>query len=119
MHECSEGSCSSKSSQNGCGCQNKQCGCSCHSQKCGCGCGKGEGQKEKFEYFLELADCAWKEVLKDELKKQIQANQKNRMPALAKIIAEANSARWKRKMEKRESCSEFKDKLCNFFSQEK
>jgi hypothetical protein len=69
------------------------------------------------EYFLQIADEAWEEVLKDEIKKQILATQKERMSKLAKIVSEGNNRRWKHKMEKKQGCAEFHEELSSFFSQ--
>lgn len=66
--------------------------------------------------FLDLADEAWMEVLKDKIKEHILANDR-RINELAGIIAEANHERWKKKMED-ENCNEtYKEKLHNFFHQ--
>jgi len=73
----------------------------------------------KEEFFLEVADCAWTEVLKDEIKKHILATEGERMKELAKIVAEANGKRWQNKMESKKHCSGFKEKLCQFFSKHK
>ena len=71
------------------------------------------------QYFLALADEAWEEVLKDQIKEHILATQKDRMKKLAKLVAEGNNARWRHKMEKKKGCMEFKEQLCDFFSQGK
>lgn len=72
-----------------------------------------------MEYFLDIADSAWGEVLKDEVKKYILSTQKDRMTELAKIVAEGNNQRWRHKMEKKQGCADFKEKLHHFFSQSK
>lgn len=68
-------------------------------------------------YFLEIADMAWEEVLKDQIKEYILSTQKKRMQELAKIVAEGNNQRWRSKMAKKHSCHEFSEKLHHFFSQ--
>lgn len=70
-------------------------------------------------YFLELADTAWEEVLKDKMKDYILETQEKRMEELAKIVAEGNNQKWKDKMHKKHSGGEFKEKLIRFFSQSK
>ena len=79
-----------------------------------------EGNHDGFaKFLLEVADEAWTEVLKDQIKEHILSTQKDRMKELAKIVSEGNSQRWKNKMEKKSGCAEFKEKLCNFFGQHK
>jgi hypothetical protein len=63
-----------------------------------------------------VADEAWTEVLKDEIKKHILATQKDRMSKLAKIVSEGNNKRWKHKMEKEQCCEEFHQQIAAFFS---
>ena len=112
MKEC----CSEKSC---CPCESKHgefgagsCPCSCHA--------KQEGScPDMTEYFLELADDAWAEVLKDEIKTYIVKTQGPRMKELAKIVAEGNNAKWKGKMKNKKECAEFKDELRAFFGKSK
>lgn len=94
--------------------------CSC-SHECGCGCQEGnchDSCEEKgcdaAHQFLELADEAWMEVLKEKIKDHIRANAKN-MDELAKIISEANCDKWKAKMEKKQRCSCYEGKLQEYF----
>lgn len=68
------------------------------------------------DYFIEVADCAWGEVLKDKIKEHILATQNERMTELAKIVSEGNNQRWRAKMEKKKGCADFQEKLCSFFS---
>ena len=112
MQNCSHGncSCSCHSAQNSC--------CSCQTKNAQCHHGE-EHQEMMGTYFLEVADTAWGEVLKDEIKKYILSTQKDRMADLAKIGAEANNHRWKNKMEKKQSCADFGEKLYSFFSKSK
>ena len=100
---------------------NEKCCCSCHSshskQEQSC---HGEDPHDAFsKSLLEAADCAWMEVLKDKIKEHILATQNDRMKELAKIASEGNSQRWKHKMEKKQGCMDFKEKLCRFFGQSK
>ena len=97
MDECCKDHCSTKNE-------------SCHEQEC---------DVSETEFFLEVADCAWTEVLKDEIKKYILATQGDRMKELAKIVAEGNNQVWKSKMDKKKNCKEFEERLCQFFSQHK
>lgn len=112
-----------------CGCQSKGCSCSCHKSQCGCqtSCGGGscgnECQSESChpgcnyaQKFLELADHAWMEVLKEKIKENIQANSKN-MDELARLISEANHEKWQKKMEDKKCCGSFEERLGEFFNQ--
>jgi len=58
-------------------------------------------QEMKANYFLELADEAWEEILKDKIKEYILKTQNERMDNLAKVVAEGNAKRWKNRMEEK------------------
>jgi predicted metal-dependent hydrolase len=111
--------CCSKEKNCGCGCgcysQCNQSCCPCHTKQTDC----SHSEEEKASYFLEVADEAWQEVLKDKIKEHILKTQNDRMDKLAKIVAEANNRRWKNKMEKKQGCMEFQESLCELFSQTK
>jgi hypothetical protein len=98
----------------------KCCCCSCHSKHDEC-CYDQDHQKatNKANYFLEVANEAWEEVLKDKIKEHILNTQNDRMTKLAKIVAEGNTQHWKNKMEKKQGCANFLEELCQFFSQSK
>lgn len=51
--------------------------------------------------FVELADEAWTEVLKEKIKEHIRKESTN-MDKFAKLVAEANYERWRKKIEDRE-----------------
>lgn len=95
-------------------CKNDCCECECE-----CCSNKQDECESKAEFLLEVADCAWTEVLKEKIKEQILATEGERMKELAKIVAETNSKRWKNKMDSKKICKEFDEQLCNFFSQHK
>lgn len=113
-------------SSGGCGCQS--CSCSCHKKEMGygghsCGCGsKGcgcqglckQGSCDYAAKFLELADQAWMEVLKEKIKEHIKSNAKN-MDELARLISEANHERWQKKMENKQCTGGYEEKLREFF----
>lgn len=98
--------------QETCGCG---CGCKCssghhehHSHgSCGCNC---------LDNFLELADEAWKEVLKEKIKAKIVAKKGEHLEKLAELIATANGEKWKHKIADKIKGNEFKDNLKEFFS---
>lgn len=120
MSHCHDHSCCSSG-----GCQSKGCSCSCHkscgshsscceSKGCGCGCQCKQGSCDYAAKFLELADQAWIEVLKEKIKEHIQSNAKN-MDELARLISEANHERWQKKMENKQCTGGFEEKLRDFF----
>jgi len=95
----------------------------CESEKCECvpghkGC-RDEGSCNKSHFFMQVADCAWMEVLKDLIKEHIKATDKDRMTELAKLISEGNRECWRSKMGKKHACKDFEEKLCHFFSKSK
>lgn len=115
------------SSSGGCGCQSKGCSCSCHKMEmsggcqssCGCGskgcsCQSKQGTCDYAAKFLELADQAWMEVLKEKIKEDIKSNAKH-MDQLAHLISEANHERWQKKMENKQCTGGFEEKLKEFF----
>jgi hypothetical protein len=99
----------------------KKCCCPCHKheevceESCEASCPDEEKHEGYMEYFLEAADCAWMEVLKDKMKEHILSTQGDRLAELAKIVSEGNSQRWKFKMEKKHACKDFAERLCQFF----
>ena len=103
----------------GCGCHSSQGNSSCGSQKsCSCeSCRSKQGDCNFASKFLEIADCAWMEVLKEKIKEHIKANAKN-LDELAGLIAQTNHEKWKKKMENNKCCETFEEKLNNFFGQE-
>jgi hypothetical protein len=103
-------------------CSEQKCCCPCHSQQEECHSHHhchSEAEEKAGDYFLDLADRAWGEVLKEKIKEHILATQNDRMAELAKIVAEGNNQRWKNKMEKKRGCAEMQEKLCHFFSHSK
>lgn len=115
-----------------CHCQNNSCSqshcCgSSHHMNCSCPCHQSasqfnhchgeEGHQSPCNYpekFLELADQAWMEVLKEKIKENIRANGKN-LDELAKLIAEANHEKWIKKMENKQSANHYQEQLREFF----
>lgn len=66
--------------------------------------------------LLEMADEAWMEVLYDKVKEHVIKSHSAHLDQLAKIVADANSARWKEKMALQKNCHDFKDKIDQFFN---
>lgn len=92
---------------------------------CGCGCGEHHASAESYEQkgscccaekFLEIADEAWKEVLKEKIKTKILEKKGDHMDQLADLIATINGEKWKHKISARLKSDEYKEKLKEFFS---
>lgn len=100
-----------------CQCEHGSHESACHEHE-GCGhhsCGSEKKECDWAHQFLELADEAWMEVLKEKIKEHIRSDAKH-LDELAKIISEANNEKWRGKMEKKQRCSCYEEKLRNFFS---
>ncbi len=94
---CSQGCSSKKQGGNCCGCQN--CKCSCH-------------QNGKYaDELLQLADDAWMELLKEQIKEEIRTNGGDQINQLAKLVSTANHARWKDKMQSKKDHENFECQL--------
>lgn len=76
-------------------------------------------KEEHLKFLLDVADCAWKEALKEKIKEHILDKKGKEMAELAKIISEANNERWKHKMQKKKGIKEFKENLAHFFEKKK
>jgi hypothetical protein len=102
------------------GCAQEKCHCPCHFEHEE---SHQEGQEYsdemKANYFLELADEAWEEVLKEKIKEYILKTQNDQMGRLAKIIAEGNHQRWRNRMESKQGSKHFMEEICKFFSDSK
>ena len=62
-----------------------------------------------------MADEAWMELLKEKIKKNIEAKTGKHLDKLADIISKANHDRWNEKMSISKTKEDFKDKLSDFF----
>lgn len=108
----------------------EQCGCGNNmhehygEKKCSCGCGEyyhhhgqhDEGGCHCAEKFLEIADEAWKEVLKEKIKTKIVAHKGEHLDKLAEMVAMANGEKWKHMISAKMKCNEFKESLKEFFT---
>ncbi|MBI2786321.1 MAG: hypothetical protein HYX60_08485 [Legionella longbeachae] len=102
------------------GCAQENCSCPCHFQHENCHHGiHDHGEEISANYFLELADEAWEDVLKEKIKEYILETQNAHMVKLAKIVAEGNHQRWKNRMEKNQGSKDFMEEICKYFSQSK
>ncbi len=101
-------------------CHQKSC-CSheheqaCCSEKSGCHPKHDCTHENYTEKLLELADEAWREILKEKIKQQIMTAQGAHIEQLAKLIAESNQSKWKHKMAAKKSCCDLKEKMHDFF----
>jgi hypothetical protein len=59
------------------------------------------------------------ELLKDKIKEHIMSTSGKHLEQLAKIVSDANHARWKYKMQEMGNHEEFESKLCAHLHQEK
>lgn len=94
--------------------------CCCSSHKCCCHlkseCKEGECSDENFsKKLLQLADEAWMEVLKEKIKEQIKTSSNKNLDELAKLVSEANEMRWRNKMNSKNACHSFTEKIAKFF----
>lgn len=110
MHKCHHEGCCSTDKES---CSQHECPCCCHKQQ------SHEHTCNWTEKFLELADDAWMEVLKEKIKKHIESTSGQNLDQLTKLISEANQARWHSKMASKKGCDDFKHRLAEFFSQKK
>lgn len=63
------------------------------------------------EKLLCLADEAWKEVVKDKIKQEIEKTAGAKLDALAKLVAETNHKKWTHLIEGKQKCDQFKDQV--------
>lgn len=106
-HDCSQGSCCSQdhhqSVKSGCG-----CGCGCHNCNC---CGQQQQHGKYADELLHLADEAWMCLLKEKIKEEIRLNAGEQLTQLAKLVSQANHARWKDKMQGKKDYEDFECQL--------
>jgi len=100
MGECNDGKCGESQ---GCGCGQQSCNCgaqSSASQDCGCGqqncnCSQGCGTQacgqeyDKFMWMLHLAKKAKKELIKEKIKKKLDAEHGKKFDEIASLLVEA------------------------------
>jgi len=63
------------------------------------------------EKLLCLADEAWKEVLKEKIKQEIEKASGPKLTELAKLVTEANHKRWSHLIEGKQKCDEYKQQV--------
>jgi ABC-type Zn2+ transport system substrate-binding protein/surface adhesin len=74
-----------------------------------------ESHHDHFQLFAKhllcLADEAWEDVLIEKIKQEILKNSGDHLSELAKLIASANSERWRTKMSAGANCENFMTQL--------
>jgi hypothetical protein len=102
----------------------EHCGCggySSHENYCKCGehckCGdkSDHGECDWSEKLLRMADQAWKEVLIDKIKAEIEKNESEQLQKLAEIVANANGEKWQHKMAAKMKCEDYRETVKDFF----
>ncbi len=63
------------------------------------------------EKLLCLADEAWRELLKDKIKQEIQKAAGPKLDSLAKLVAETNHRRWTHQIQGKIKCDEYKQQV--------
>jgi hypothetical protein len=63
------------------------------------------------ENLLSLADEAWKELLKDKIKQEIEKSTGAKLSTIAKLVSEGNHRRWTHLLEGKQKCEEFTEQL--------
>ena len=107
-HECQSDSCCGEDQ-----CHNDE---RCSDQACRCNCHK----KHKYcHQLLELADDAWMEVLKEEIKKEIVKNSGAHLKKMAELVTKTNHKRWTEKIEEKHNIEVFEEELRNLMFHKK
>lgn len=63
------------------------------------------------EKLLCLADEAWKEVLKEKIKVEIEKSSGEKLTKLAKVVAEANGRKWQFMIQGKKACDDYKHQV--------
>jgi hypothetical protein len=63
------------------------------------------------ERLLALADEAWMELLKEKMKAEIEKTNGAHMSEVAKLVVEANCAKWGNMIQAKMKCNEYKESL--------
>ena len=76
---------------------------------------KEEEDCDMPEKLLCLADEAWKELLKEKITEEIRATSGEKINKLAKVIVQANKAKWENKIAAKKHCHEYQENLKQVF----
>lgn len=87
-------------------------------QHCSTGSSHGKEQEcNMHEKLLCLADEAWKEVLKEKIKQEIEKSSGAKLSSLAKVVAEANGRKWAFMIQGKKACDDFKTQVRTLLSE--
>ena len=115
-HECHHGSCSHKNHSHS---HSETC-CSC-SEECSCCC-ECECHHHSHKYsdqLLALADEAWMELIKDQMKEEIKKHSGKHIAQMAQLVAKSNHARWTHKLNEKKNHQMYEDELNNLIFRQK
>lgn len=94
--------------QTQCGCETAEAPAS-HLDECCC---------DMPEKLLQLADEAWREVLKEKIKKEIADTCGESLDEIAKLVTETNCAKWQHMIAGKVHCEEYKANLKKIMTSE-
>ena len=97
-------------------CENEKCGCSSE-ENCQCS-GEGSccgGNYDKTDMFMYLAHSAKMELIKDKMKKKLEATQGKKLDKIADLFVDAMMEKWKDKAELSRKKEELMAKLESIF----
>ena len=102
---------------NECSSEKEQCHEGSAQANCSTGTHKGGEQEcNMHEKLLCLADEAWKEVLKEKIKQEIEKSSGAKLSALAKLVAETNGRKWAFMIQAKKGCEEYKTQVRSLLS---
>ncbi|MFQ5645871.1 MAG: hypothetical protein ACE5GM_02990 [bacterium] len=81
---------------------------------CTCGCAPKPASDECCNMpgkLLSLADQAWEELLKEKMKAEIQKSRGEKMDKIARLVVEADLAKWGHMITGKAKCEEYKQSL--------
>lgn len=99
-------------------CSGGKCSCPCHQGQSCCGHDHAHHHEDECGFskkLIELADEAWMCLLKEKIKAQIASTSGANLDKLAKIVSDANHARWKSKLAGKTEKENFEDQISEFF----
>lgn len=93
-------------------------GCPSHDEEC-CEHEHEDDHEHDFAHeLIAIADDAWMELLHEKIKKQIEIADGANLDKLAKLVSDANRARWNHKLALNKNSAELKHNLDQFFGKE-
>ena len=98
-------------------CENEKCGCS-NEESCNCSCeGSCEGKYDKMDMFMYLAHSAKMELIKEKMKKRLEATEGKKLDKVAELFVEAMLEKWKDKAEISKKWEELREKFEAIFKE--